>query len=339
MTSLRIKREPDLFHARASHSSTLMQDGRVLVTGGTGSEWGAIRSCEIFDPTLCKWQFTAPLITARVEHTATLLPSGHIMVTGGTDDACFAELYDPVKQNWSNVSAGLPPRKDHTALSLPDGRVVVIGGAGKDGTVLGLVDVYDPASNRWSKFENSPAPTYSHSSTLLPDGRILVAGGFKLDGLSVFSNEVYLLDPAVGRWSIGASLACSRRRANALTLVSGKVIVVGEAFGSRAYNPPQAAEIYDPTANVWSWSAEITKLHMDGSATVLPSGQVLVVGGWGDESSLIELYDEELNTWAVQLPLCQGRARHCATLLHDGSVLVAGGSVGASIGHVERIYS
>src|SRR5437016_793336 len=60
------------------------------------------------------------------------------------------------------------------------------------------------------------------------------------------------------------------------------------------------------------------------TATLLPSGKVLVAGGPALASA--ELYDPASGTWATTGPLGTGRNNHTATLLPNGEVLVAGGT-------------
>jgi uncharacterized repeat protein (TIGR01451 family) len=65
------------------------------------------------------------------------------------------------------------------------------------------------------------------------------------------------------------------------------------------------------------------------SATVLPSGQVLVAGGWDDTVATFyassELYDPSTGAWTTSGNLVAARGYHTAVLLSDGQVLVAGG--------------
>ena len=60
------------------------------------------------------------------------------------------------------------------------------------------------------------------------------------------------------------------------------------------------------------------------TATLLPSGKVLVAGG--DDGGSCELYDPASGTWATTGSLIVPRAAHTATLLLTGKVLVAGGA-------------
>ena len=69
------------------------------------------------------------------------------------------------------------------------------------------------------------------------------------------------------------------------------------------------------------------------TATLLPSGKVLVAGGLDCCSSLssAELYDPATGMWTATGSMRHGTLFHTATLLPSGKVLVAGGVDGGSL--------
>jgi N-acetylneuraminic acid mutarotase/tetratricopeptide (TPR) repeat protein len=73
-------------------------------------------------------------------------------------------------------------------------------------------------------------------------------------------------------------------------------------------------------------------VHFEHTATLLPSGKVLVAGGYGIDGCALsaELYDPSCNAWSAAGSLATGREKHTATLLPSGKVLVAGGQDKAS---------
>lgn len=74
------------------------------------------------------------------------------------------------------------------------------------------------------------------------------------------------------------------------------------------------------------------------TATVLPSGVVLIAGGMtGGSGSLahVEIFHPTKKTVRAIGPLARARAGHTATGLQDGRVIVAGGYSGASLNSVE----
>jgi len=75
------------------------------------------------------------------------------------------------------------------------------------------------------------------------------------------------------------------------------------------------------------------------TATLLPSGVVLLAGG-GDESSTAELYDPATGSYRITGGMEVGRVGHSATLLPSGSnlagsVLVIGGGTFSPVASAE----
>jgi len=75
---------------------------------------------------------------------------------------------------------------------------------------------------------------------------------------------------------------------------------------------------------LWTTIGNMATPRSGHSATLLPSGTVLVAGGDGALSSA-ELYDSSAGTWSGTSSMGTGRSAHTATLLPSGLVLVAGG--------------
>ncbi len=69
---------------RMDHTATLLDDGRVLITGGWNSIKGATNaSADIFDPYTNTFTAVASLPSSRHEHAATLLSGNTVLLTGG----------------------------------------------------------------------------------------------------------------------------------------------------------------------------------------------------------------------------------------------------------------
>src|SRR4029077_1213628 len=80
---------------------------------------------------------------------------------------------------------------------------------------------------------------------------------------------------------------------------------------------------------LWTEIAGMNSQRTKHTATLLPSGKVLVAGGQGygfDNLSSAELYDPVTRSWSSTGSLGTARYGHTATLLPNGKVLVAGGT-------------
>lgn len=96
---------PSLNTGRFSHTATLLQNGKVLVTGGMTIKEGTVllNTCEVFDPITNEWVYAAPMHYPRTDHSATLLQNGKVLVVGGQQNNC--ELYDPSLDQWKVVGS------------------------------------------------------------------------------------------------------------------------------------------------------------------------------------------------------------------------------------------
>src|SRR5689334_12086914 len=129
----------DMSVARQGAATVRLQDGRVLIVGGSDAN-GPLASVEIFgnDGTFSNAQ---PMHAARTGHAATMLTDGRVLVSGGASSGGnvtnATEIYDPASDSWTVVGGGMvDARAGHTASLLLDGRVFVAGGRDSSGNAL-----------------------------------------------------------------------------------------------------------------------------------------------------------------------------------------------------------
>jgi hypothetical protein len=208
-----------------------------------------------------------------------------VLVAGGFNKT--AELYDPVTGTWSLTGSLKQARYGHTATLLQDGRVLVARGS-DDGDLtytLASAELYDPVVGTWSTTANAAATSVFHSATLLPNGRVLVAGGYAggIGGGETWAGaELY--DPATQTWSGTGGLATRRYGHAAILLATGEILATGggnteDSYPNLKYNNLASVERYDSNAGAWVSVDSLSAARAHHTATLLRSGQVLVVGG------------------------------------------------------------
>jgi N-acetylneuraminic acid mutarotase len=134
------------------------------------------------------------------------------------------------------------------------------------------------------------------------------------------------------RWNNTGNLNTARRLFTATLLPNGKVLVAGglnntnNSCDNGRCLTLNTAELYDPATGAWTFTGNLNGAREQHTATLLPNGKVLVVGGnpYGTPTSA-ELYDPSTGTWSNTGHLNKERFVHTATLLPNGTVLVAGG--------------
>jgi hypothetical protein len=82
-----------------------------------------------------------------------------------------------------------------------------------------------------------------------------------------------------------------------------------------------------PANGTWTVTGSMGRSRYLHTATLLPSGKVLVAGGYNVFGYLgsAEMYDPATGLWTVTGGMGRSRYLHTATLLPSGKVLVAGG--------------
>jgi hypothetical protein len=84
---------------RALHGAALLQNGQVLVAGGTNAEGTSNATAELYSPTTGSWKATGSMFTGQ-NSPATLLPNGKMLVAGGDT----AELHAPSTGQWISTA-------------------------------------------------------------------------------------------------------------------------------------------------------------------------------------------------------------------------------------------
>jgi len=228
--------------------------------------------------------------------TATKLADGRVLITRGCSTA--AESYDPATGTFGRTGSLTATRGGKTATLLQDGRVLIVGGGNcgdaEHGGIWASAELYDPATGTFSPTGSMSKPRERHTATLLADGRVLITGGIT-----------------------GES-----------PLASGSVVLASYQTAETSSNVLASAELYDPATGTFSPTGSMSRFRDGHTATLLPDGRVLVVGGGGEGYASVtsaELYDPATGKFSRTGSMKTGRWLHTATLLQDGRVLIAGG--------------
>jgi len=270
--------------ARAGAAAVLLNNGKVIITGGIGAIdlanpasllTGVLQSTELYDPATNAFVAGPSLVEGKAFHTATKLNNGNVLVAGGLAQAFGIPFISNLSYtyNASTNSFGFLPalftgsRMFHSAVKLADGRVQLIGGITADlagvlesgdltQIVLGSIDttaIFNPSSP-FAPWGNGPLLGESralHTATLLPGNKILVAGGLS-GNLDIGS----LLAGNLGSLVLPSATATSEL-VTPSTVTPGPTMGAARAGASAAVSPmdgrviilgggPLTCELYQP---------------------------------------------------------------------------------------------
>lgn len=371
-----------LGQGRRRATATVLQPGNpaslVLIAGGFSTSGGALTSSELYHPLSRSFASTGSLNAARGDHAAASLRNtsltsagSPVVVTGGRQSlggslvsANVLEVFDPATGQWTVDAVAALPRAGHTATLLQDETVLVVGGIGTNGFPRnsGAIYTYDDVSKTGtlSPVGNTLADERAfHSATLLPDATVLLVGGHDASNVAVGTAQLY--DPTIPGFaplspagSGQASMTVGRMRHTATLVIDDAnafvVLLAGGTTGVSENGYIDIPDVYRGGAtgpvgfDLQGSPDTMVAERSDHTATLLPTGEVLLVGGRGASGveATAELASYNPTTQAFSFST-QGldntpsaREEHVAALVNAGddveagrAVLIAGGANGA----------
>jgi hypothetical protein len=286
-------------YERYGHTSTLLQDGRVLITGGADNH-KIMNVAEIYNPTHDVFAVVpARMCETRVFHTAHRLDGGNVLIACG----------------WCNYIV-------HNAASL--------SGWGAQSYLLDSLEVFDVYAGTFTMTANRLTPRVAvnanrqqwwvnpgtatsagrmyHTSSFLPDGSVMICGGYGDPWLNqaLSTDDAQFYAPAVGGTGVqgtvshcGTNLSVPRVCHTANVLPNGDeaglVVLFGGFCNSPYLSPLASGEVFDYThiaaSGIWQGdpgcftplAQQMNRARWAHTANIIHAGAnrggVLVTGG------------------------------------------------------------
>ena len=331
---------------------TTLQDGRVLVVGGTSTSQptSSLNTAELFDPVTHKMSVAANTMSVpRNTASAITLLDGRALVVGACNvqmgngclqpgDRAAADLFDPATNKFSPTKG---PLNDATRVYmrltlLPDGRVLVTS----QGT--NVAEVFDPSTDTFTTLAAKSANPAFGFPARLRDGRVVFV-----------SDKVEVYDPDTDKvTAVAASVA--HGSAAVYTLPDGLVISPGGAdVVNGTVTPTDEVAILDvvkPEVKVLSQKLSSPRLKF--ASALLGDGTVMVAAGvagnypasYGCQSNTfpttkaVDVVDGTAGTVAPFPALNDANMELVAATLLDGSILIGGGAPCGGAGAYPYVY-
>ena len=304
----------------------VLPDGRVLSMGKADAP-------QIWDP-------ETGIFTA-VPSPAWLFCSGHafladgrLLVIGGhIDDAKGlpdATIFDYRTGSWSQGPPMAQGRWYPTATTLATGEILALAGTDSSGTDVVVPEIWKTGVG-WRQLTGAALRLAWYPRVFLaPNGKVFSAGPS--------SRSRYLTTTGDGTWSnVTRMNANYRHYGSAVMYEPGKILAAGGGDSSSTL-PQNSAETIDlnKTAPTWRSIAPMAFSRQNQNATLLPTGEVLMLGGtsigFNDPAGSVhaaEVWNPTTGAWTTLASNTITRMYHStAVLLPDGRVLHTGSGEG-----------
>ncbi len=269
--------------SRQGHQIIKLNDGKVIVTGGTKTQ-----SVEVFDPTNETWTLLDSLKQFHgTSATLSRLPNGNLLIAGGglTKEISTCEMYDLKIAKWVIVESMNKLRANHTATALLNGLILISGGSSATGKIERSCELFDTRTMKWSMSDSLKYPRYLHSAILLSNGNVLVSGD------AIDSTEVY--NPIINKWNVIGEWRI--RDATDQILINSGDQILSISQGTSYWS------LYDIKLNKAVFTKKLSGLDDSAVLVKLNEKKALRVGGrkWINEvavipSNLCYMYDYNL---------------------------------------------
>jgi hypothetical protein len=321
-------------------SSTVLNDGRLLITGGRSnsaligpqyyrrSSFYTLGSADTLDTGTSA--VTTDMQAIRYSHSLITLHNDKVLVIGGYDGSgaiTYAEIFNPATEVYSvinEVGCTTALSGELKGIRLSNNKVLVVGSGA-------LAELFDPNAGVQGCFTSISSLNEVRQGmtlTLLNDHNVLVTGGSTATA-EIFNSTTntfsYVVDP----------MKSVRQNHAAALLADGKVLIAGGV--NNALTRLNTAEIFNPADSTFTAIANLnverTGLSIVRFTSGPKSGQALIIGGLSDSSgnngeTRLEMFDPNTQTFSLMTVRLSevGVANHTTVRTADGArAVVAGG--------------
>ena len=258
------------------HCHVVILNGIVYVGGGSTSPATSEYDVLQYSPRSGEW---SKLPTSPVCGFAMASLNGQLVLVGnhchGDEDRIT--VWDSTSGGWGHPYPAMPTGRSYSAAVGYQNCLIVA--CGFTDSAVDTVEVLDSSSSRWYSAQPVPMGGYQMSSAVVGDHWYLSSDSWKGYECHIFSTHLPTLISSAtsaaqtNTTSIWQELPTPPVGDPTLLALQSHLLLVGRGYSQKFYR-------YDPQAKEWVECGQLP-VGIDGSScTVLPSGELMVVGGF-----------------------------------------------------------
>ncbi|GAX72739.1 hypothetical protein CEUSTIGMA_g195.t1 [Chlamydomonas eustigma] len=244
----------------------------LIAVGGHDDGWRSLRTSELYDPVVDKWQPGPSLFTA-VSFAACAVVGRSVMLVGGTPlRSHVARLAEDFWEPCLNLTL---PRAHAGVVSATGGSLFVLGGRSQVQQVqqvLKSVEMYKPGGTEWVAMPDMSIPRCALASASI-SGRIYAIGG---QTGKATQRSVEMFDLGSERWLPLEAQMSADRKYTAASVHEGRLYVFGGVNEQRTRL--SSVEVMDPREGRWQQLPPMSSPRSSCGAAALQD-RLYVVGG------------------------------------------------------------
>ena len=194
-----------------------------------------------------------------------------------------------ISRGWTHPYPPMPTPRHSPAVATHDKRLVVAGG--RDGDLLATVEVLDTTSRQWLSTSPLPVKCSYMTSAIVNQELYLLGGTLTTDTLVVSLPEITrssVNSATTNRSAQWRKLPTPPLKRSAAITVHGSVVAIGGHHGNTSST---AIHVYQPATNNWKKVGDLPSPRERCTSTLLPSGEILVAGGFDSNGKLTSRVD------------------------------------------------
>ncbi len=278
-----------------SGACAVVLNGKVYIGGGGAGTGEDHFTIQVYTPESDGW---SRLPECPVKWFAIAIVLQQLVLVGGYSrdnrDQSTILVWDSTSQCWATPYPNMPTARTSPAAVGYQQFLVVAGGY--DGSYLTTVEVLNSSTKRWSTASSLPVACNWLTPAVVGDTLYLLGGNtwpnnqmFSISLPALVSHDTSTSQAPLPIWEVtDTDLMFS----TAVSLHDSLLAVGGEDDQNR---PSSTISLYSSQTRQWTKFGDVPAALSHCSCTVLPSGELIVLGGWIDRIFPTKLYIATVN--------------------------------------------